>query len=275
MSAVAYPTSLPGPSRWAAVPLERRAVSSLPGATALRGRSRDAVHDIEAEWRYSATEMATWRVWYEDSLLDGQRWFAATAPGAGGWLGRVLRYRPRTLRREALGNGNFRVSAQLQQRSALAVAPSVVDLPWSFAVTDEFKYLVVPHDDSADYSAEGFDDSGWVTANGAFGSGAVGAAGYPAPTTVIGIDKKIWLRKHETLPQIGELTFDMGHDNGVELWVNGVAVTTSAVEPFISTATHTPASTRIVVALAVTNFFGVGWIPENPIYAGISGTNGI
>jgi hypothetical protein len=122
MPLVTYPAALPGPSRWVAVPLERRAASSLPGPTALRSRSRDAVHDVEAEWRYSAAEMAIWRTWYEDETLEGQRWFTASAPGAGGWVDRVLKYRPRTLKREALGNGNFRVSVQLQQRGQ-AVAP--------------------------------------------------------------------------------------------------------------------------------------------------------
>lgn len=94
----------------------------MPGATALRVRSRDVVPDVEVEWSYSADEMTTWNEWYRDTLLDGQMWFEAEAPGAGGWIDRALRFRTRSLRLELIGNGNFRVSARLQQRGH-AVAP--------------------------------------------------------------------------------------------------------------------------------------------------------
>jgi hypothetical protein len=133
MTAIVYPPTLPGPSGgWDGEPIERRAVSALPSsAVAPRGRSRDRIEDIAAQWIYSPEEMAVWRAWYEDTLLDGCRWFAKEAPGVGGWVDRVLRFRTATVRREHLGAGIFRVSAQLQQRGRSAL-PMIEPLPTGF-----------------------------------------------------------------------------------------------------------------------------------------------
>lgn len=127
MPAIAYPSALPGPSQWQGVVRERRAASSMPGNTQLRARSRDAIQDIDAAWFYTAAEMSTWRIWYESTLLDGMLWFAATAPGAGGFVQRVLRFRTKSLRQELLGNGVYRVTAQLEQRG-LGAAPRASDI---------------------------------------------------------------------------------------------------------------------------------------------------
>jgi len=120
MAAIAYPTGLPAPHRWAAVPRERRASSTLPGNASHRPRTRDALQDIEATWFYSAAEMAAWVAWYDTTLLYGQRWFAMRAPGVGGFADRVLRFRTGSVRREAFPRGNFRVSAQVEQRGISA-----------------------------------------------------------------------------------------------------------------------------------------------------------
>jgi hypothetical protein len=68
--------------------------------------------------------------WYEDTLLDGTRWFAVTAPGPGGHLTRVCRFRAKSVRRERLAGGNWGISAQLEQRgrSAPPVDPCDVAL---------------------------------------------------------------------------------------------------------------------------------------------------
>jgi hypothetical protein len=116
MTAIVYPVGLPAPTQWTATPRERRASSALPGNTQLRGRSRDQITDVEASWIYSPDEMGEWRTWYEDTLLYGMRWFAIEAPGAGGWIDRVCRFRTGTVRREFLARGYFRVSARLEQR---------------------------------------------------------------------------------------------------------------------------------------------------------------
>lgn len=123
MPAITYPTTLPPPSQWQGVPRERRAASGLPGNTQLRNRTRDAMHDIDAQWFYTSAEMTIWRAWYETTLLDGMLWFAATAPGPGGWVQRVAKFRTKTLKLEYVGNGVYRVSAQVQQRG-ISEAPS-------------------------------------------------------------------------------------------------------------------------------------------------------
>jgi hypothetical protein len=122
VTAIAYPTSLPGPGQWVTVARERRAQSQGDGVkSAPRARSVDRIADIEARWVYSPDEMAVWVPWYEDTLLDGTRWFAVTAPGPGGHLVRVCRFRARTVRRERLGGGNWAVSALLEQRGRSAL----------------------------------------------------------------------------------------------------------------------------------------------------------
>jgi hypothetical protein len=130
MTAIVYPVGLPAPTQWVAVPRERRASSSLPGNTQLRGRSRDQITDVEASWIYSPDEMGEWRTWYEDTLLYGMRWFAIEAPGAGGWIDRVCRFRTGTVRREFLGRGYFRVSARLEQRGRSLLPDVFVPLPF-------------------------------------------------------------------------------------------------------------------------------------------------
>jgi hypothetical protein len=127
MTAIVYPTSLPVPSAWVTVARERRAQSQGDGVkSAPRARSRDRIVDVEARWIYSPGEMAVWTPWYEDTLLDGTRWFAVTAPGPGGHLVRVCRFRAKSVRRERLGGGNWAVSALLEQRGRGAL-PMVTD----------------------------------------------------------------------------------------------------------------------------------------------------
>ncbi len=118
MPLVVYPATLPPPSAgWTAVLRDRAARSSIPGMPQARRRWRDQVVDVTAgSWVYSGAEMATWREWFSNTLVDGQLWFAAELPGAGGWLDRVLRYRPASLRVQPLGAGHCRVSAQLEVR---------------------------------------------------------------------------------------------------------------------------------------------------------------
>lgn len=158
MTAVVYPPTLPAPSLWGGQPFDRAARSPLPGNTQLRGRSRDALQDVDAAWVYSAAEMAAWVAWYDGTLLKGMRWFAMVAPGASGFVGRVLKFRTNTVRRELLGNGNFRVSAKMQQRGIsqpplLLQAPMVwtpSDVSWAMSngnktATDGVSGNAVPH----------------------------------------------------------------------------------------------------------------------------------
>jgi hypothetical protein len=114
---IAYPSTLPGPSAWSGALRERAARSSLAGDPQARRRWRDAIADVaSATWNYSAAELAIWREWFADTLVDGQLWFEAQAPGAGGFVDRVMRFRPSSVRVQPLGNGAVRVSAQLEVR---------------------------------------------------------------------------------------------------------------------------------------------------------------
>lgn len=129
MTAIVYPASLPAPAAWPTVARERRAGSDGDGIKAApRARSRDRIADVEVQWFYTPAQMAVWVAWYEQTLLNGARWFAVRAPGPGGWLQRVCRYRTATVKREPLGGGHWRVSAQLEQRGR-SVPPRVVNPP--------------------------------------------------------------------------------------------------------------------------------------------------
>jgi hypothetical protein len=135
---IVYPASLPAPQRWIGVPRERRALSAQPGNTQLRGRSRDLLQDIDAQWIYEPEQMEVWRAWFDDTLIKGQRWFALTILGAGGWISRTVRFRTGSVRREHVSHGVFRVSARLEQRGRSA-PPAVCDV-WreSFASLDPY-----------------------------------------------------------------------------------------------------------------------------------------
>jgi hypothetical protein len=132
VTAIVYPTSLPVPSAWVTVARERRAQSQGDGVkSAPRARSRDRIVDVEARWIYTPGEMATWVPWYEDTLLDGTRWCAIPAPGPGGYLPRVCRFRAKSVRRERLAGGNWGISAQLEQRGRTAPPRSIAQpLVW-------------------------------------------------------------------------------------------------------------------------------------------------
>lgn len=125
MPELQYPAVLPGPSAWATAGPDRRAGSSLPGNSAQRARWRDRVRDVDAQWIYTAEEMAVWVAWFDETLLKGQRLFTASVPGDGGLQDRALRYRVSSVRREALARGNYRVSARLQERG-LSAAPNAL-----------------------------------------------------------------------------------------------------------------------------------------------------
>lgn len=119
MPAVIYPAGLPMPqSPVRLVPRERRALPIEGGAFEPRNRQRDFAGAVyEASWIYAPEEMAVWRAWYEDELLHGLLRFTADLPLDGGISSRVVRYIGEQ-RREHLGRGIYRVSAQLEVRGA-------------------------------------------------------------------------------------------------------------------------------------------------------------
>lgn len=136
MPLVVYPGTLPPPSvPWESLLRPRAARSSLPGNPRARRRWSDQIEDVvAASWVYSVAEMAIWREWWSATLIDGQLWFAAVAPGAGGFVERVMRYRPASVRVQPFGGGGCRVSAQLEVRGRSAPPSTglgLVDLFWA------------------------------------------------------------------------------------------------------------------------------------------------
>lgn len=114
MAAISYPTALPAPASFPFVLRDRRAASQQPGQQQLRARSRERVIDAKGvRWVYTPAQMEVWRAWFEDTLLDGQRWFSVSLPGRGGWTQRVARYVNGTVR-DHKGAGFFEVTADLE-----------------------------------------------------------------------------------------------------------------------------------------------------------------
>lgn len=267
MAAVVYPTTLPAPSLWGGVARERRALSGPPGNTQLRNRTRDALNDIDSGWMYTSAEMAIWRAWYEDTLLDGMRWFAITVPGAGGWIQRVAKFRTKTLRAEYLGSGVYRVSAQMQQRGTSA-APQVIDVPWAgIARTDTWLYKSVARGSSDDYSAKVYDDTAWPSGPAPFGDAAFDYGnGWPYPATILDVDSDTWLRKHVSLTSLGPIAIALQADNIASLWVNGAEVPLVQAA-WLYSGSYTPTQLSLVFAVRVTESAPPG--PGNHKYAAL------
>jgi hypothetical protein len=121
MPAVLYPVDLPSPMvGWSGLVRERVGRSSIAGDPKARRRWSDKMADANATWTYTAAQMAVWWPWYHDTLLDGQLWFTAKGPGAGGLIDRVMRYRPATVTVVPFGHGIARISAELEVRGRSA-----------------------------------------------------------------------------------------------------------------------------------------------------------
>ena len=135
---------------------------------------------------------------------------------------------------------------------------------------DDWKYQTEMPGSTADYSAADYDDSAWLEGPGGFGNWTEGA-GSPAgtsltppsntvlfggtvPTTSGNI---IWLRKTIGAISNKSLIIDIWHDDGYELWVNGVEVTLSDLGYFHAQGTVPPLlvndSASNVIAIKVTD----------------------
>lgn len=141
-TAVAYPSALPGPQPGSFDPRPRRAASSIDGLLQQRARQRDAAGmTSQYTFVYTPAQIAVWRDWWRDDLLNGRRWFAMSLPGAGGMISRVVRYRDIQL--QLLGTGIYRVSASIEQRGA-SLSPKMADPPGVVGFLCQFDTLVAP-----------------------------------------------------------------------------------------------------------------------------------
>jgi hypothetical protein len=119
-----YPEALPGPQPGAYELPNRRAASSLPGPLQQRSRQYDLSGGIRTQtFIYTAPQMAAWREWYRDTLLQGRRWFKLSLPGYGGMTLRTVRYLEHS--QSLIGVGVYAIEARLELREANAVEPYV------------------------------------------------------------------------------------------------------------------------------------------------------
>lgn len=265
MVAVAYPTSLPGPSPGGMKPRQRRAGSNIEGPLQLRARQRDFAGAVsEYPFNYSPAEMAIWREWYRTDLLDGRCWFAMPLPGRGGIVDRVVRYLKVVER--LLPSGNYTLDATFEQRGVSAAPQSGHPGYWIINRTDEWRYLVVSTGDTTDYSDPEFDDSAWLVGDAPFADRVHPVVdGWPDPGTVILHNTSVWMRKTVVMTHLAQIDVTLKHDNSPYLWFNGVPVSTTAVG-FVSTATVMPASLTQAVALRVDD---LPFNADNYIYAAL------
>lgn len=116
MAAIVYPTSLPGPSAAPLTPAERRSLSDLPGARNARINQRDYLAYQRIDWPpMTRTEMAMFRAWWHDTLLEGAAWFAAEWPLPAGMVAGVRKFIAEPTR-QYIGGGGWRQSAACEVR---------------------------------------------------------------------------------------------------------------------------------------------------------------
>ena len=127
MTAIIYPSTLPGPSVSAVTPTERRLLSDLTGAPQqARGLQRDYLATQHVEWAVlSASEAAMFYEWWKNTLTYGGAWFASTWPAPQGWVSIARRFIGAPAWTNLPG-GFWRVSAEVQVRGR-------GELPFAFA----------------------------------------------------------------------------------------------------------------------------------------------
>lgn len=124
MSAIVYPTSLPGPSVAPIQSAERRNVSPLDGPRATAVGQRDRLATQQVAFVFTFAEAAVFRAWWKDTLVYGGAWFAATWPLPQGLIVGVRKFLGTPKWSEYLPNVGWRVMAvcEVRARGELPVA---------------------------------------------------------------------------------------------------------------------------------------------------------
>jgi hypothetical protein len=91
MTAIVYPSTLPGPSAAGIQAAERRLLSAEPFEARNGQRDRLATQQVTLP-PFTAAEAATFRAWFDDTLIFGGAWFAATWPLPAGFMSGVRRW---------------------------------------------------------------------------------------------------------------------------------------------------------------------------------------
>lgn len=142
------------------------------------------------------------------------------------------------------------------------------DDPLYLPADNQTKYLLVPTEDTFDYSAPGYDDSAWLTSLGPYGT-----TDYPEaadygfrthPITGWTQSLYLWNRFHLRLGRTMDVLFKLYADDGADIYVNGIKVASLVVPspspPYYLTATI-PASAfvsgdNVVAIKGVGDVFG-------------------
>ena len=125
MTALAYPSSLPGPTAAAVSADERRQIAELDGVRITRGIQNDRSSLYSATFIFkSSAECAAFRSWWKDTLIYGGAWFTSTWPWPEGLVSRVRRF-VTVPRWDWLPSVGWRVTAVLETRSTRGVDPIV------------------------------------------------------------------------------------------------------------------------------------------------------
>jgi hypothetical protein len=120
MTLIAFPLSLPAIRPGSFRARSRLASGDLPGPVALRRRFEDAAgSEFNVSWSFTPAQMTVFRAWYEDTLLDGELWFAVSLPGRGGFSTRIARFMEMEQQRIDAGQYNIQATLELRGRAAL------------------------------------------------------------------------------------------------------------------------------------------------------------
>ena len=80
MTAVAYPTTLPNPTRLTHRPNMRAVISDLPGRPALASKERSYSGAADVEFFFNSTQAAEFYAWWNEALARGGYWFNTSWP---------------------------------------------------------------------------------------------------------------------------------------------------------------------------------------------------
>lgn len=197
-----------------------------------------------------------------DAPIDSVKIFSGALPPPATLsnTGQIAPFAPTTP-----GNYTFQVRAKDTNGLFATLTDTIVISPPQY--NDNWKYKVEAPGSTADYSAPGYDDSGWDIGPGGFGSWVPPGSTLTIGTVVGGLlGRAIWLRRELTFG--GRYVLDVFHDDGEQLWINGELVTLEVVQYFHSRVT-VDLEIGDVIALKVTDGVPTG---SANLFAGISFT---
>lgn len=115
MTAVAYPATLPNPTRLIHRPNMRAVISDLPGRPALASKERSYSGAADVEWFLNSAQAAEFYAWWNDVLRRGGYWFNTSWPAILPGLNTCQFITDPVF--SHVYNGAFKVSATVQVRS--------------------------------------------------------------------------------------------------------------------------------------------------------------